>query len=550
MLRFVAIPLGLLVLLIGAMLWSFRAGDPPADVRFTQSGELSTLDLNRISWQSDIRVTYALWEGLYTLNPATGQAIAGTASGCDISADGRQYTFHIRPEARWNNSDPVTGDDFIFAWRRMLESPEEYTHLFHAITGAKAFQEAYAADPAKADFKTVGLASPNPQTLVVKLDRRVPYFLDLVAFTPFFPSHQASMAKWIEKEPDGKTHYKEQFTRAGELVTNGPYFLKRWDFKQRVRMEANPYYWDRQHVGPKSMELVESSDPLGSYLMYHRGRVDWMLDVLPALAAEMRQQGRGDLRIFPGFGTYFYSLNCQKTLEDGKPNPLHDPRVRQALALAIDRKPIVQTITRLGEPEAMHFIPPGIFAGYPSPVGLEYNPGKARKLLAEAGYRGGAGLNGLSILFNTGAQHGDVAQIIRRQWIDELGVTVLLEAVEPAGFRPRMNKKQYTIARASWIGDYGDPSTFTDKYVSTSRGNDAGWNSPAYDALVERAAVEPDAKQRMLLLSQAEEQLLTEMPIIPIYHYSNQMLVSDKLQKVPMLPRNMFPFQQIEVEKK
>jgi oligopeptide transport system substrate-binding protein len=272
-------------------------------------------------------------------------------------------------------------------------------------------------------------------------------------------------------------------------------------------------------------------------------------DVIPTVASELLKRNAPDLHVFTGFGTYFYSINCQRTLPDGTPNPFHDVRVRQAFAMALDKQPIVDNVTRMGERVATQYIPTGIFQGYTSRGGLGFDPVRAKQLLAEAGYPDGRGFPQITLMFNTGAHHAEVAQIARRCWLDHLGVDVSLEGMEVQIFRQRLNKKQYMIARASWIGDYNDPTTFVDKYRSTSEGNDAGWLNKEYDALLDQAADEADPVKRFDLIAQAEQLMNDQVPVIPVYFYNNAYLHRDHVRGIPHDPRSMVMFQRVEVVK-
>jgi oligopeptide transport system substrate-binding protein len=547
MLRLLTIPVALILLVGGALLWSGSGTERPADFTFVNRGDNKTLDPNSMSWLQDIRIAYALWEGLYTLDPTDLRPIPGCADPIEISPDQTVYTFHIRPTARWSNGDAVVAGDFLFAWRRMLEQPGDYTYLLFYIRGAKAYEEAFANNQTP-DFSAVGISALNDRTLVVKLEHPVTFFPSLCAFPPFFPLNKRSMAQFAETDPaTHRTIYNQNFTRPPYLQTNGPYQMIEWSFKRRIRLSANPYYWDIAHVKSRIIDQIYADDPLPAFLKYDDGSVDWLAEVSGDLAAELRQRGRQDLHVFPGFGTYFYSINCQPKLPDGRPNPLADVRVRRALALAIDKHPIVEDVTRMGEPIADTYIPPGIFPGYKSPPGQSYDPAQARKLLADAGYPNGSGFPILSILFNSEGQHSQIAQIVQRQWLNNLHLDVPLESVELKTLGQRLHDKEYSIARASWIGDYDDPSTFTDKYLSDSDNNDSGWLSPKYDQLCHDAAFEFDPARRLALLSQAETLLLDEAPIIPVFGYVNVYMFRGNVHGIAMDPRNMVMFKSIEV---
>jgi oligopeptide transport system substrate-binding protein len=207
MLRLLSIPLALLILLLAAIAWSGSSVPERADFTFALQRDVIALDPNQMSYGQDIRLANGIWEGLYTYEPITLKPIPGVATGHDLSDDKKVYTFHLRPEARWSNGDPVTAHDFVFAWRRMLESPGEYTYLHYYIKGAKGYLDAYQeylADPnahAKPDFASVGLVAPDPLTLRVTLDNPVTFFLELMAFSPFLPLHEPSMRKFARVDP-------------------------------------------------------------------------------------------------------------------------------------------------------------------------------------------------------------------------------------------------------------------------------------------------------------------------------------------------------------
>jgi oligopeptide transport system substrate-binding protein len=522
------------------------------DFIFINRGEVGTLDPNRISWMQDIRIANALWEGLYAMDPETLDPIPGTAEKIDISPDGLTYTFHIRPSAKWSNGDPCTSNDFLFAWRRMLEnSSGDYVYLFYYIKGAREYAEAYAADPAKADWSTVGISAPDERTFVVTLRHPVPFFPDLCAFAPFFPLHEKSMSKFAEKNPTtGRTTWRGEWTNPPNLVTNGPFKLTRWQLRVGMTLEKNPHYWDVANVKSDVIESISVDDPLLAFQKYEQGQVDWMSDVTGEIGGELLEAGRTDYRVFPSFGTYFYTINCLPELPGGRKNPFYDVRVRQAFAMAIDKQPIVEDITRLGEEITSNYIPADSFKGYRKPTGLPFDVERARKLLAEAGYPNGQGFPRLTLLYNTEfAQHALIAQYIARQLQEKLNVKLELEGVEIKQFQQRLHDKQYDIARASWYGDYQDLTTFTDKYLTGGGNNDSGWSNAEYDKLCHDANFELDLAKRSEMLSQAEQILLNEVPIIPLYHYVNSWLHRDNVKGIYRHPRNTVLLKYVYVER-
>ncbi|MDB5172034.1 MAG: hypothetical protein JWN51_807 [Phycisphaerales bacterium] len=602
MLRLLVIPVALLALLGGMMLWSGGAARQKADFSFINRGEIGTLDPNRMSWMQDIRLGYALWEGLYALDPKTLEAVPGCAE-VEISPDKTVYTFHIRPTAKWSNGDNVLAQDFYFAWRRMLEEPGDYTYLLHYMKGAEEYEKAfpdyvkartaayYRWDEDKKAAKNAGrvpppepnikpppgvrgieLSNADPRMLRVTLEHPVAFFPDIVAFPPMFPLNEKSMEKFLDKntfQRTGQRIYDKEFTRPPQLVTNGAYLLKSWEFKRRLRIEANPYYWDRANVKSKVIDQVAADDMQWAYEMYQSGGVDWISEIPGEIGAELKAKGDGaraenparrakglpllderrDLHIYTSFGTYFYSFNCQPTLSNGAKNPFADVKVRRALSMALDKQEIVDTITRMGEPPATTYIPVGAFPRYHSPEGFARDVEKARTLMAEAGYPEGRGFPNVSLLFNNEGQHGPIAENVHRQWQDKLGIDIRLEGIEIKMFRDRLHSKDYAVARASWYGDYNDPSTFTDKYRPGGGNNDSGWDNQQYADLCDKADLEPDADKRLRYFEQAEKILLDEAPILPIYAYVNSYMFRDNVTGLPLNPRAMVMFKSIEVKR-
>jgi oligopeptide transport system substrate-binding protein len=563
MLRLLLILTALFALVCGAVYWSGSDQGQPADFAFINRGENKSLDPGNMSWMQDIRISYALWEGLYTLDPITLKPVLGCADSAAFDAATHTvWIIHIRPNARWTNGDPVLAQDFLFSWRRFLETPGEYTYLHFYIKGAKKYSQDYqdyvnarlSGDTKRQppDFSMVGEKVLDDHTLQVTLADPIPFFPCLLAFTPFFPLNQKSMQPFAQTDPvTGVTTYDEKFTRPPYLVTDGPYRLAEWTFKRRLRMIKSNFYWDRANVKSRVIDEIYVDQGLAEYRAYERGEADWLSEVDPDLASAMLEKGgRSDLHVFPAFGTYFYSFNCLPKLPDGRPNPMADARVRQALCLAIDKNPIVTQVTRLGEPVTDQYIPQGVFDGYVSPPGLHYDVAAAQRLLAEAGYPGGRGFPHLTILYNNEfAAHADIAQILRRQWLTNLGIDTDLEGVEIKIFGERLHSQQYDIARASWFGDYQDPTTFTDKYKSDSDDNDSKWNSPQYDAICAAAQKETDPGNRIALLSQAEALLLQQAPIMPLYNYVNAYMFHSNVKGIPLAPNAMLTFNEVEVQR-
>lgn len=551
MLRILSIPAGLIALLIGAMLWSGGGTQGRADFAYIDNGDVITLDPNQMSYMQDFRISYAIREGLYAYDPVTLQPKPADAISVDTTPDKCTWTFHLRPYARWTNGDPVRAADYVFAWRRMLEQPGEYTYLFYYIKNAKQYEDAFAKNK-PIPFSQVGIKALDPLTLRVTLNDPCNFFLDLVAFVPFYPLNARSMEPFKEVDrATGHVSYKADFTRPPHVVTNGSFELTRWDFKRELWLTKSKSYWDRKDVKLNSIEMVINENPLSQLLMYESGAVDWLANLNSDFAAELKADGRKDLIVSPGFGTFFLDVNCAASIPGILAhNPLADVRVRQAFDMAIDKQQICTTILRnMGQKPATTYIPPNIFAGYHTTPGLDFDVSRARQLLADAGYPDGRGFPIIPFLFSSDSPGTlDLVQNISNQLQANLHIQIQLQSLESRIESNRLHSKQYVIAPADWIGDYGDPSTFTDKCLSTAINNDANWSNPQYDALCAQAAREPNNSKRLKLLEQAEHLVNTDLPLIPLYYMVNTGLCRPYV-KIYFNPRMTISFKAISITK-
>ena len=549
---------------------SASRADPDAEAEFVfaNRGEVTQLDPNQMSWMQDIRVGQALFEGVYTLDPETLDPILGAGESVEHNDDYTRWTITIKDDAAWSNGDDLTSDDFLFAWRRNMREPGDYSYLVNEyISGAEAYADAYSKGPRRADgdlWSDVGIEKVDDKTLRVTLNNPVPYFPDLLAFVTYWPLNEAAMEPFKETADDGRVTYDPQFTQPGNLVSNGAYVLDRWDLKQGQTLVMNEHYWDADNVRSRTIRSLDLPNHELAFQRYEKGSIDWITDVPGQFASDMRQAGREDLHVFPAYGTYFWTFNCSDTRPDGSANPLADVRVRQALTAAIDKREIVDTITKMDQMPTDVYVPKNeeYFEGYKHPTtGIAFDVDEAKRLLADAGYPGGEGLPRLKLLFNTDTgNHKDIAQNLARQWREKLGVEFDLDPVEMAQFKDRYSPSLQTrddgtqylkpgdfdLARGSWYGDYMDVTTFTDKYLPLALNNDAVWVNDEYKRLTERAKTEGDAQKRLDLLAEAEAILVREVPILPLFHYTNTFIKAPYVSGIPENPRMMVMMKNVE----
>ena len=408
-------------------------------------------------------------------------------------------------------------------------------------------------------FTQVGMKALDPQHLQVHLTRPISYLLDLLAFTTFMPIHQGSLELLRDHDEELTLWtYDSQWVKPDYhrnaypgLITNGPFCLTDWQFKRYMAFEQNPYFWDQKNVKSQRFIIRIINDPSTSFLAYEQGHIDLYrsvtrLDFAPALVEQARQGLRDDIHVVPAFGTYFYRFNCNDKLPDGRDNPLKDARVRMALNLAVDKQSIVDNVKKTGNPVALNLVPPASIPGYACPPGPELNLKRAKQLLAQAGFPDAAGLPTIEILYNTGGGHEQVAQAVAEMWRKNLGVSSSLKGKEIKSFDEDKNNQNFMVLRASWYGDYTDPTTFLDLMQTHNGNNDGKFSNPDFDRLLSQAAQCPDPSRRLALLSQAENLLMQHhTPILPIYYYVNITAFRPNLKGAIPNPRERYLFKNI-----
>ena len=474
--------------------WTMSA---PADLTLSNGDEPQSLDPAIVTGQLEGRLCLALFEGL-TTRDAKGAIIPGMAQSWDISPDGLTYMFHLRPGIKWSNGEPITASDFLNSWERVLNpaTASEYAYQLYYLANA----EAYATGKIT-DFSLVGVKAPDDATLVVTLAHPTAYFLELTSFQTLVPVHLATVKK-----------FGSNWIKPGNMVSNGPYVLKEWRLNDYILVEANPFYW--RPVAVKRIKVLPTNNPTANFNLFYSHKTDLILDTrsIPSTLVD----GIKDQPYFhanPYGATSFIRFNVKR-------KPFDDVRVRKALALALDKEDIVTKITRCGEPVADTLVPPGE-AGYTSPDGLKYNVEEARKLLAEAGYPGGAGFPDVSLLYAGRGTSPQVATEMQALWKRDLGITSIhLRAQEWKVYLNTQELIDYDLSLSAWIGDYNDPQTFIDMFVTDGGNNQTGWSDPQYDAMLATSEQTADKDARMKILHDMEKILVEDQaPIVPVYFW-------------------------------
>ncbi len=480
--------------------------------------EPQELDPHIVTGVPEHHILIALLEGLVLKDPATLETIPGVAERWEISDDGLIYTFHLRDDALWSNGDPVTAEDFVWSWWRALQPAlgNQYAYMYSPIKNADAYAQGKLDD-----FEQVGVKALSPRTLQVTLNHPTLYFLQLLDHYSMFPVHRATIEKFGEAAERGT-----RWTRAGSFVGNGAFTLKDWQLNKVVEVEKSNTYWDRDVVKLQSIKFYPTENVSTEERMFRAGQLH-VTGALPVdKIAVYKLDHPENLRIAAYLGTYFYRFNI-------KTPHLADKRVRRALAMSIDRKMIVERVTKGGQIPAYAYTPTDTL-GYTAEDGFVYDPDAARALLAEAGYPNGENFPTTEVLYNTSEGHRKLAVAIQQMWKTTLNIDVVLNNQDWKVYLDNVDNSHYQIARAGWIGDYVDPNTFLDMWITDGGNNRTGWANPEYDELVLKQAPKANNRAaRYKAFRKAEAILLDEMPILPIYFYTSNHLVHHSVKGMP-----------------
>jgi len=477
--------------------------EPPADLVIINNVEPESLDPAIIVAQADMRIVSGMFEGLTRLEPVQARAVPGLAQSWEISPDGKIYTFHLRTNLHWSTGEPITSADVVYSWIRALDpkTASRYVEQLYYLKHAEDFNTGKITNAG-----LVGVSAPDKYTVRAELNSPTAFFLDLCAF----PTLAVVPRQTIEK-------YGDRWLMARPLPVSGAYDLVTWRLNDKIRLKRNPYYWDATNTQSEIVDILPVGSASTALNLYERGQVDivWDKELIPSELVDVLLK-RPDFHTFNYLGTYFVRFNVTH-------KPFDDPRVRQALALAVDKERITKRITRAGELAAEHFVPPGT-QNYQPPPGLGHDPERARKLLAEAGYPGGKGFPRFEYLFNaaggSGKMHEKIAIELQQMWHDELGIDMELRQVETQVFWGMQSRLEYQMSKSTWIGDYNDANTFLGMFVTGGGNNETGWSNPRYDRLIAMANDEPDVVKRETLFQQAETILVhDEAPIFPLFIY-------------------------------
>lgn len=433
----------------------------------------------------EAQVYTAVYEGLVGYHPLTLEPVPGVARTWTVSNDNLRWTFRLRPDARYSNGDRVTAAHFRDTWLALLhpDADSAYSFLFDVIRGAQDYRLGRNSDPG-----SVGIRAVSDSELVVELHSPATHFLDILCHHSFVVVHP----DMLEKGDWDST----------EIIGNGPFVLTERS-EDRLVMEVNEQYWDRDALEIDGLRILLVDDPETSTEAFNRGSVHWMSGGWNLEAITDRRS----IVVNPMFSTTYYYFRASE-------KPYDDARVRRALALLLPWSQIRSEEIYFSP--ASTLVPPIPF--YPNPDGIvEAVEDEALALLAEAGYPGGNGLPAPTILIPGGEDHNRIATLVQAAWGERLNLEVQIVEVPFPRYFDALETESYTLGTVSWIGDFADPLTFLQMWTSGSNLNDSGYANADFDGLVNRS-LSQRGSERFQTLAEAEAMLLDSGLVLPISH--------------------------------
>ncbi len=495
-----------------------ESGNRLGILHYGNGSEPQGLDPHVVTGVPENKLIRALFEGLAVKNPYTLEPEPGVAESWELSADRRVVTFHIREDARWSNGDRMTAGDYVWSWKRALhpDMGNLYAYMLYPISNA----EAYATGEIT-DFSQVGVKALDDLTLQVTLDNPTPYFIQLMDHYSTFAVHRPTVEKF------GKfTDRFTRWTRAENMVSNGPFNLSEWKLNRRITVTKSDTYWDRENVRLNGVVFYPTENIVSEERGFRVGQLHYTQEVpLDKIPTYQAMEDSPYVQA-PYLGTYFYLVNTRRP-------PLDDVRVRKALAMAVDRETLTSTVMQGAVVPAYSITPPGTL-GYQPPKLFSFDPQRARELLAAAGYPDGAGWPGIELIYNTSESHRKVAVALQQMWKDALNIEITISNQEWKVYLDSVTQVDFDLARRGWIGDYVDPNNFLDLYLTNGGNNNTYFADPRYDRMIQELAPQAETREeRFAVFHRAETLLMEQMPIIPIYTYTSRHLIHPSVQGMP-----------------
>jgi oligopeptide transport system substrate-binding protein len=495
------------------------------------AAEPADLDPHLASILSDQIIVNTLFEGLTILDEKTTNPLPAVAESWSVSADGLVWTFRLRAGLKWSNGDPLTADDFVQAWRRVLDpafAGDNAWYLF-ALKNAEAYNSKTLTDPT-----ALGFVAPDPRTLVLTLERPTPYLPALVSMPAWFPLNARAMAKF-----DAMTKRGTAWTRAGNLVGNGAFLLTEWRPNARIIVAKNPHHRDAATNQLERVIFFPIENPDVEEREFRAGQLHVTFNLPVTKIASWRAQDPEKLRIDPTSQINFLRFNTTRA-------PLNDPRVRRALSLAIDRPAIARAVLQGSREPATAITPPGT-GGYIARASIGTDLTEARALLAAAGFPEGRGAAVIDIQCRNDEIMPRIAEALQAMWQRDLGLRTTISPFEQKTWIQNQQTLNYGISTAAWTADFPDPVTFLGMFTANSAYNWTGWKHAEYERLMTSAETISNPQQRYDVLQQAEALLLQDSPVAPIHVGAQTYLIHPAVKGWDPAPLIFRRFQIVEL---
>ncbi|MFX3617115.1 MAG: peptide ABC transporter substrate-binding protein [Sporolactobacillus sp.] len=486
-------------------------------LKLNDSSEPTSLDppmgYDAVSWDP----LNNLMEGLTRLDEHNDPKPA-MAESWKVSKDGKTYTFQIRKNVKWDNGDPVTAGDFVYAWKQMLDLKKAAPSAFlgDIIAGGSQY------NAGKGSASNVLVKALNSKTLQVTLIAPQSYFISMISNPAFFPIDE----KVARKDP-------KWFANAKTFVGNGPFTLASWKHDSNMVFKKSKTYWDKKSVKLDQVDWAMVNDSNTEYQMYKSGQLD-TASVPPDLSNQLFKAGK--VQVSPQAGTFFMSMNV-------KMKPFNNLNIRRAFAMAVDNKQITDYVIKQKNDPAYGFVSPGFkdasgqdFRKHNGNL-YSYNPKEAKKLLAKGmKEEGWKTLPAVTLTYNTDDQNKSICEAIQEMYKKNLGVNVKLANMEWNVFGTQQKAGKFQFSKGSFLADYGDPINFLENFHTGMAMNSMSWNNKEYDHLIDTAKQEKNDSKRFAMMYQAEKLLIKQMPLFPVYFYNQAVLQNSKVKGIVRHP--------------
>jgi oligopeptide transport system substrate-binding protein len=498
------------------------------------SSEPKGLDPHLVAGVLESNLIRAITEGLCNDHPEKdGIALPGAAERWEHNEDFTIWTFHLRPDGVWSDGVPVTAHDFLFSYERILTQSlgSEYSEMLFYIEGAEDFYKGGTED-----FGTVGVKAIDDHTLEVTLRGSIPFLPEITKHYTWYPVPRHV----VLEHSGGKIDVPfSGWTKPENFVGNGPFTLKSWKINDHIEVVKNPLYWDAGRVELNGIRFLPVTNSYTEARMFYDGLLHVTYTLPPELIPYSNERYPEEVRSELYLGTRFIRCNITRP-------PLDNPEVRRALALTIDRASLIDNVLQGGQMPAYGMVPP--FGDYETRRAVEFDPEEGKRLLAEAGYGNPGDFPRIRLLTADRDVSKRMAEAYQGMWKQHLGIDIDIEQKEWTSYLNAMTRLEYDLADGGWIGDYLDPTTFLDMWITGGGNNRTGWSNEEFETLLKKSEHERDPLARLDILQAAESILMGDTPILPVYWYTTNYLIDSRVKGWHPMLLNHHPYKFLSLE--